>query len=89
MPNDRNIVRIAGGKSALSSPSFVIEDEGRYYVTVAVVEYDPAAADTPEKKKGVEDVRALYDKAQKEGGGKACKIELSATAAPMNTGPNV
>ena len=89
MPNDKNIVKIAGGKSALTSPSFVIEDDGVYYVTVAVVEYDPDAAATPAEKQGVEEVRAISDKAQKEGGGKACKIEFSATASPMNTGPKV
>ena len=88
MANEKNVVKVAGRKPALSSPSFIIEKDGRLYVTVAVVEYDAQAANiTPEQKKGVAEVQTLFTKAQQQGSVTACPIEPDVAAVAMNTGP--
>jgi len=47
-------------KYALNDPAFVIESDGRFYVAVAVLEFDPNAPDiTPEEKEGVEQVSRM------------------------------
>ena len=90
MAKEKDIVKIAGRKPALSSPSFIIEKDVRFYVTVAVVEYDPQAADlTAEQKKGVAEVQTMFEQAQQQqGSATACPIEPDAAATAMNTGPH-
>ncbi|MGZ8360594.1 MAG: hypothetical protein ACXWUX_08740 [Allosphingosinicella sp.] len=57
-------VEIAGRK-ALTSPNFVIFHEGRYYVTVAVLEFDPTSAGASGQE-GVAAVRGMFESAQQQ-----------------------
>lgn len=63
MNSDKNTVYVArSAHAAASEPNFVIEHKGRFYVTVAVLEYDPHADDmTREQKRGIEQVRDLFE----------------------------
>lgn len=75
-------------RRAIGDRTFIIEEDDRLYVAVAVLEYDPAAARTDEQKRGVAEVRRMYEDAK----GKCC---LCATTMmqrwswlPVNTRPN-
>lgn len=89
METEQEIVHVTQRMPALSSPSFIVERGGRFYVTLAVLEYDPDAAVTPEQKRGVEQIRDMFEAAQKEGGLRAGHLQRSLRGiGPMNTGPH-
>jgi hypothetical protein len=66
-----------GGRKALTSPNFVIFHEGRYYVTVAVLEFDPNAEG--EASEGAAAVRQMFESAQQS---QSAAFGLEAAAAP-------
>ena len=50
---------------ALREPTFIIEHEGALYVTEGVLEYRWSEDLTDEQKRGVEEVRRLYEEARR------------------------
>lgn len=48
------------------APRFLVKHDGKYYLTVAVLEYDPAEAKTKAEKDGVAEVARYF---QPHGGG--------------------
>lgn len=68
---------------------FIIEDQGRYYVCEATLEYDPAAAKTSEAQEGVRQVAAMLEDARQRGAClQACEVGSEMfTRSPLNTGP--
>lgn len=75
--------------SAYAEPVFCIQHEGRYYLTLAVLEYDPNQPDmTPEQRKGVEQIEQLYQGTpQTESMMGVVRIPPFDGALAMNTGP--
>ncbi|WP_375404192.1 hypothetical protein [uncultured Sphingomonas sp.] len=71
---------------AYAEPSFIIERGGRYYVTTAVLEYDPNAPNlTPEQRDGVTQVEKLFRSGER---GRVGVVELvHRIGAGQNTGP--
>lgn len=64
-----------------------IKDGNRYYVAVAVLEYDPNTTD-PKKKEGVKHVEQMCDKAMANSKIMAADISLDfASIGCMNTNP--
>jgi hypothetical protein len=59
------------GAPALREPTFIIEHEGALYVTEGVLEYRWSEDLTDEQKRGVEEVRRLYEEARRSAGGVA------------------
>ena len=75
-------------RAASSSPNFIIEHDGRYYVTVGVLEYNPAAKGlTDEQKRGIEDVRKMFDSGQKEYPAQASRLSQRLVSIAHNTEP--
>ena len=64
----RCTVKIVTDATALSRPSFIIKDAGRYYVSLAVWEYDPNAPHlTPEQKRDIDDLIQIFEHSRREG----------------------
>lgn len=85
--DQRPIVHVTKSKAAFAKPTFIVELEGRYYVSVAVLEYDPRAPDlTPEQREGVAQVQELFRSGAKTATG-VVEIGRSLDEMPMNTGP--
>ena len=75
-------------RAASSSPNFIIEHDGRFYVTVGVLEYDPATKGlTDEQKRGIEDVRKMFNSGQKEYPAQASRLSLNGDFIAHNTEP--
>lgn len=74
-------------RQAIGDRTFIIEEDGRLYVAVAVLEYDAASARTEDQKRGVEEVRRMYEDAK----GKCCLCAVTLMQAwswkPVNTKP--
>lgn len=86
-PND-DVVKIVRKFNALSKPSFLIEKDGRYYLTVAVLEYDPEAVTTDAQRSGVQEVQRLFEECRVKGGSQACEVDAAQLASTgMNTRP--
>lgn len=51
---------MADGKRA-EAPRFLVKHDGKYYLAVAVLEYDPADARSDEEKKGVAEVARYFE----------------------------
>jgi hypothetical protein len=68
---------------------FIVEEQGRYYVCDAVLEYDPDQAKSDDERAGVRQVAAMFEEACKSGAGlTACPFEGDKHEfAPLNTGP--
>lgn len=64
----------------LLSPTFVLKHEGKYYVTAAVLEYDPKHPNmTKEQEAGVAYIRDLFEKESRgECKTEACPVPLMA-----------
>lgn len=95
MQSENGIVYVTTQTAALSTPTFVIEHEGRFYVTLALIEYDPNATDiTPEQKRGVAQVQKMFEAAHKQKGLRAARLQTGWTkegpvnSGPINSGPN-
>lgn len=86
---EEDVVQVLRQRAALGSPTFVVEYDGKLYATVAVLEYDPKARSlTPEQKRGVKQMRDLFDASQKEGSLRAGRLEADwMLFGPMNSGP--
>jgi hypothetical protein len=56
---------------ALRDPTFIIEHQGVLYVTEGVLEYRWSEDLTDEQKRGVKEIRRLYDEAQRSSAGSA------------------
>ena len=87
---DPDIVHVTKRTEALGSPNFVIEHGGRYYVAVAVLEYDPNARGiTKEQRNGVDQIRQMFERAAKEAPLTGAELDPSwmASAGCMNTIP--
>jgi hypothetical protein len=81
------VVQVTTSRAAYAEPHFIIEHAGRYYVTVAVLEYDPHAANlTAEQREGVAAIEKLYRSGEQ---GRVGVVELARLGGPhpMNTGP--
>ena len=89
MANDKNIVHVTTQMAALSEPNFVIEHEGRLYLTLALIEYDPKAAGlSPEQKPGIKQMQQLFGDARHRGELKAVPVSLQFEGpGPVATGP--
>ena len=58
--NDNDYVYV-DGHPALGYPNFIIQREGKLYVTLAVLEYDPDAPDlTPEQQECIADLMRVF-----------------------------
>lgn len=78
----------SSAKAAFAAPSFIIEQDGRYYVTAAVLEYDPRAPNlTREQQEGVKQIQELYRSGEKTASG-VTQISREIGPMPMNTGPH-
>lgn len=87
MDSSNNIVQVARQTEALTSPSFIIEQNGRFYVTVAVLEYDPNAADmTDEQKRGVEQIKEMFEASQGVAPSTSPQMEALAMDASLSEG---
>lgn len=54
------------GLRALTGPTFIIQDGGKYYVSAAVLEYDPGKAGSPEQRDGVNRIVQLFNDSQQK-----------------------
>ena len=71
---DNDFVELTERHLALAAPNFIVEHQGRLYVTVAALEYDPNAKGlTREQKRGVKMVQKLFKSAE---GGHAPAVVL-------------
>ncbi len=59
------------GAKALTEPTFIIEHQGVLYVTEGVLEYRLSEDLSDEQRRGVEEVRRLYDEGRRSAGGMA------------------
>jgi hypothetical protein len=59
------------GDKALTDPTFIIEHDGALYVTEGVLEYRWSEDLSDEQRRGVEEIRRLYDEARRSAGGSA------------------
>lgn len=50
-----------GDSKCAEAPRFLVKHDNKYYLTVAVLEYDPAAAKTDAERKGVEEVARYFE----------------------------
>ena len=90
MTSEKNIVHVTSQTAALSSPTFVIEHEGRLYVTLAVLEYDPKASGlSAEQKRGIKQMQELFRDANKmASSAAAAQIDVARLPiGPVNSGP--
>ncbi|RJF90185.1 hypothetical protein [Sphingomonas cavernae] len=71
----------------LSSPSFIIEHGGKYYLTLSVLEYDPAAASDDTLGAGVRAIAAAFNGATPKLS--AVKVSTSLTSAAQTRPRNV
>jgi hypothetical protein len=87
--SEGEIVQVTHQSFAYSRPNFVIEQDGRLYVTLAVLEYDPKAEDlSAEQKRGVKQMQELFEGAYKQGSVRAAKLEAGwEDLGPLNSGP--
>lgn len=75
-------------RAAATSPNFVIEDDGRYYIAVAVLEYDPDAENiTEEERRGVDQVRQLFETSVREAPVGASRLNERYNYSMQNTRP--
>jgi len=59
--DDRHIVRVVkSAPPALSAPTFIIKDGDKYYLTLALWEYDKGQAKTEEEREGCAAIADLY-----------------------------
>lgn len=81
-----SVVEVGTSRPAYAQPIFIIEQGGRYYVTAAVLEYDPNASGiTPEQRDGVAQIQKLYQSGQK---GRVGVVEVArGIGIGQNTGP--
>lgn len=81
------IVEVVRKRPAYTHPSFIVEQDGRYYVTVAVLEYDPKARGiTKEQREGVAEIERLYRGGER---GRFGIVEVSrGIGIGLNTGPS-
>jgi hypothetical protein len=90
MTSEKNIVQVTTQTAALSSPNFVIEHEGRLYVTLALLEYDPKAPNlSAEQKRGVKQMQQMFKEARQRGSLNAAQLDAGwRSIGPVNSGPN-
>lgn len=50
-----------GDSKCAEAPRFLVKHDGKYYLAVAALEYDPAAAKTDAEKKGVAEVARYFE----------------------------
>ncbi len=77
------------GRDAPMARTFIIEEGGRHYVAVAVLEYDPGACRTDEEREGGEQIARLYEKSKGrlERGAVALELDPGITAVQTNPAP--
>lgn len=87
--SEGEIVQVTRQTSAYSRPNFVIEKDGRLYVTLALLEYDPQASDlTAEQKRGVKQMQKMFEAAHRQGSLRAAQLEAGwEELGPLNSGP--
>ncbi|WP_129790768.1 hypothetical protein [Sphingosinicella sp. CPCC 101087] len=74
-------------KGGQSEPSFIVEYQGRFYVTVAVIEYDEAAAGlTEDQKIAARQIREMFEAGQASAV-KAVPLHSDMEWAGQSTGP--
>lgn len=68
---------------------YIVEDQGKYYVCEAIMEYDPNQAKSDDQRAGVSEVATMFKQACSSGGRlAACPLESGKSAfGPLNTGP--
>lgn len=49
-----------GEGKAAEAPRFLVKHDGKYYLAVGVLEYDPAAVKTEAERRGVEEVAKYF-----------------------------
>ncbi|HYN46852.1 MAG TPA: hypothetical protein VES64_09185 [Allosphingosinicella sp.] len=74
------------GRDVPTARTFIIEEDGRHYVAVAVLEYDPGACRTDEEREGVEQIARLYERSKGglERGAVAIELDPGITAVQTN-----
>jgi len=88
MERSADVVRLVSELTALSKPNFLIEKDGRFYLALAVLEYDPDAARSEDEKRGIEEVQRLFTDCKVKGSLCACEVQAMALlSGGMNTGP--
>ena len=76
-PSDQFVNVCQDSRAALSDPTFIIEHGGRYYLTLAVLEYNPGDAKGESQVRGCREITELFNQ---------CKGE-SFCAVPLPRGP--
>jgi hypothetical protein len=86
---NNEIVQVTSQRPAFASPNFVIEKDGRLYVTLALIEYDPKASGlSAEQKRGVKQMQKLFDEANRKGSLRAAQLDAEfSRTGPINSGP--
>ena len=86
--NNRAVVQLPGITGQVA-PNFLIEHKGKFYLTLAVLEYDPEHPDkTQEHHDGIGLIRDLHEKHCKECSSTACEVSLFSALRGLNTSPD-
>ncbi len=87
--SEAEIVQVTRQTFAYSRPNFVIEQDGRLYVTLALLEYDPKASNlSAEQKRGIKQMQKIFEGAHRQGSLRAAQLEdNSEELGPLNSGP--
>lgn len=82
---DRYVTVSKEGTRALGGPQFLVRHGKKYYLTVAVWEYDPQAADTDEEKRSVAEVQAVFKNSKPD---PDCEVRCLKSAAEFGQATN-
>lgn len=86
--DERSVVRVTSSRAGYAQPTFIIEQQGRFYVTLAVLEYDPKAPGiTPEQRDGIMQIEKLFRSGDRSASGVSEVSRGIGGPMPMNTGP--
>ena len=65
---NRGVVRLDTGEVAATRPQFIVAVDGKYYLTLAVWEFDPDQHHlTPDQREGVAEIGDIFARLRREG----------------------
>jgi hypothetical protein len=74
MEREYEFVEVTTRQLALDAPNFIVEYQGKLYITLAALEYDANARNlTREQKSGIKSVRKMFEAAE---GGRAPAVVI-------------
>ena len=86
---DDSVIDVGDDDEALTEPVFLIEHDGKYYLTVAIWGYDDSdpTSLTQAEREGVEMVRRRHQEGCKDGHHKAIRVDADFGSIAQHTSP--